>query len=33
MKTLDTYKETIDSSTTLLLTTDSDYLKYFKRIK
>jgi len=33
MKTLETYKETMDSTTTLLLTTDSDYLKYFKRIK
>ena len=33
MKTLDTYKETIDSSTILLLTTESDYFKYFKRIK
>jgi membrane protease subunit HflC len=33
MKTLDTYKETIDSSTILLLTTESDYLKYFKRMK
>ena len=33
IKTLDTYRETIDSNTILLLTTESDYLKYFKRIK
>jgi membrane protease subunit HflC len=33
MKTLETYRETIDSSTTLLLTTDSEYLKYFKKVK
>ncbi len=33
LKTLDTYRTTIDSSTVLLLTTKSDYLKYFKRIK
>ncbi|MFH1941033.1 MAG: protease modulator HflC [bacterium] len=33
MKTLETYRVTIDSSTTLLLTTESDYFKYFKRIK
>jgi membrane protease subunit HflC len=33
MKTLETYRVTVDSSTTLLLTTESDYFKYFKRIK
>jgi len=32
-KTLETYRETIDSNTILLLTTESDYFKYFKRIK
>jgi len=32
-KTLDTYRTTIDAGTTLLLTTDSDYLKYLKRIR
>lgn len=32
-KTLDTYRTTIDTGTTLLLTTDSDYLKYLKRIR
>ena len=33
LKTLDTYRTTVDSSTVLLLTTKSDYLKYLKRIK
>lgn len=33
MKTLETYRVTIDSNTMLLLTTESDYFKYFKRIK
>ena len=33
LKTLDTYKTTVDSNTVLLLTTKSDYLKYLKRIK
>ena len=32
-KTLETYRETVDSTATLLLTTDSDYLKYLKRMK
>ena len=32
IKTLDTYKETIDSDTTLILTTDSDFYGYFKSI-
>ena len=32
-KTLDTYRATIDTGTTLLLTTESDYLKYLKRIR
>lgn len=32
-KTLDTYRTTINTGTTLLLTTDSDYLKYLKRIR
>jgi membrane protease subunit HflC len=33
MKTLETYRETIDENTILMLTTESDYLKYLKRIK
>ena len=33
IKTLDTYKTSIDSVTTLILTTKSDYFKYIKRIK
>lgn len=32
-KTLETYRATIDTNTTLLLTTDSEYLKYFKKVK
>jgi membrane protease subunit HflC len=32
-KSLETYKQTIDSTTTLILSTDSDYLKYLKRMK
>ena len=31
LKTLDTYKNTIDSDTTIILTTDSEYLSYFKK--
>src|SRR3989338_5762536 len=30
MKTLETYRDTIDDQTTLILTTDSDYYKYLK---
>lgn len=30
LKTLDTYKETIDKDTTVILTTDSEYLTYLK---
>ncbi|OVE78878.1 HflC protein [bacterium I07] len=33
MKTLETYKTSIDMETTLLLTTDSDYFKYLKKAK
>jgi len=33
VKTLETYHETVDSTTTLIMTTDSDYLKYLKRMK
>ncbi len=33
MKTLETYRETIDANTILMLTTESDYFKYLKRIK
>jgi membrane protease subunit HflC len=31
-KTLDTYEKTLDESTWLILTTDSDYLKYLKKL-
>jgi membrane protease subunit HflC len=33
MKTLETYRATLDTGTTLLLTTESDYLQYLKRIR
>jgi len=33
LKTLETYKTSIDSASTLILTTKSDYFKYLKRIK
>jgi len=33
LKTLETYKNTIDSSTTILLTTDSEYYKYLKNLE
>lgn len=33
LKTLDTYKSTVDDKTWLLLTTDSDYLKFIKNYK
>ena len=33
MKTLETYRVTIDTNTSLLLTTESDYFKYLKRVK
>jgi len=33
LKTLDTYKATLDSNTTLLLTTKAEYLKYLKGVK
>jgi membrane protease subunit HflC len=32
IKTLDTYHKTIDENTTIILTTDSDYYKYLKKI-
>jgi len=32
MKTLETYKETIDATSTVILTTDSDYYKYLKSL-
>ena len=32
LKTLDTYKNTVDENTTVLLTTDSEYLKYLREI-
>ncbi|MBU0547901.1 MAG: protease modulator HflC [Candidatus Omnitrophica bacterium] len=33
MKTLETYKDTIDEKTTVILTTDSDYYKYLKSLE
>jgi len=33
LKTMETYKNTIDENSTVLLTTDSDYYKYLKRLK
>ncbi|GAG35553.1 unnamed protein product, partial [marine sediment metagenome] len=33
LKTLDTYKNTIDKDSTLILTTDSEYLTYLKNIQ
>jgi membrane protease subunit HflC len=32
LKTLDTYKQTVDENTTVILTTDSEYFKYLKEI-
>jgi len=33
LKTLETYQDTIDKDTTVILTTDSDYMKYLKKSK
>lgn len=33
MKTLETYGDTVDSQTTIILTTDGDYYKYLKKLK
>ena len=33
LKTMDTYRATIDTGTTLLLTTESDYFKYLKKVR
>ncbi len=33
MKTLETYKDTIDEKTTVILTTDSDYYRYMKSLE
>lgn len=33
MKTLETYRQTIDESSTIILTTDSDYYRYLKGLK
>ncbi|MDD5155512.1 MAG: protease modulator HflC, partial [Candidatus Omnitrophica bacterium] len=33
MKTLETYKHTIDGKSTVILTTDSDYYKYIKSLE
>jgi membrane protease subunit HflC len=32
MKTLETYKNTVDDNTTVVLTTDGDYYKYLKKL-
>ncbi|MEA3489668.1 MAG: protease modulator HflC [Candidatus Omnitrophota bacterium] len=32
MKTLETYKDTVDGNTTVILTTDGDYYKYLKKM-
>ena len=31
IKTLETYRTTIDENTTIILTTDADYYKYLKK--
>ncbi|OGX18578.1 MAG: HflC protein [Omnitrophica WOR_2 bacterium RBG_13_44_8b] len=33
LKTIETYKNTIDASSTIILTTDSDYYRYLKQLK
>ena len=33
LKTVETYKNTIDASSTVILTTDSDYYRYLKQLK
>lgn len=33
LKTLETYRSTIDENTTIMLTTNSDYFKYLKKLK
>ncbi len=33
LKTLETYRDTIDANSTIMLTTDSDYYKYLKRLE
>lgn len=33
LKTLDTYRTTIDENTTIMLTTNSDYFKYLKKLR
>ncbi|MBU8848782.1 MAG: protease modulator HflC, partial [Desulfobacterales bacterium] len=33
LKTMDVYKETIKKDTTLILSTDSDFMKYFKGVE
>ena len=33
LQTLDIYKQTLDKDSTLVLSTDSDFLKYFKSIE
>ena len=32
LKTLETYRSTVDEHSTLILTTDSDYFRYLKRL-
>jgi len=33
MKTLETYEKTIDNKNTIIMTTDSDYYKFLKRME
>ena len=33
LKTLETYKKTIDANSTIILTTDSDYYRYLKKLE
>ena len=33
IKTLETYRQTVDEDTTILLTTDSDYFQYIKGLE
>ena len=33
LETLDTYRQTVDKSSTLIFSTDSDYLQYLKKIR
>ena len=33
LKTIETYRDTIDDKSTIILTTESDYYKYLKQLK